>query len=78
MDLDEPRSAVIPVNASLWLNNRVGIKQSCREPHKYCLVQLRRGTAEPHFLQNHLMYELAHYMKEDTALAFGIGGFSLP
>ena len=31
ININEPRSAVIPVNASLWLNNWVGIKQSCRD-----------------------------------------------
>ncbi len=29
IDIDEPRRTIIPVNASLWLNQWVVIKQAC-------------------------------------------------
>ena len=54
IDIDEPRSAVIPVNASLWLNNWVGIKQS-RRNHIILLGAIETRNGRPHFPQNHLI-----------------------
>ena len=64
IDIDEPWSAVIPVNASLWLNNWVGIKQS-RRNHIVLVgaIETRNGraalSAEPsHIAEIHgLVYE---------------------